>query len=69
MSLECQIHIPLRDAMAIVNDLHGHFACLLNVDFNVTTSSIQGILHQFFDRRSRSLNDLACGNLIGYRLR
>ena len=68
MTLKGQPGIGLRHAMSVVNDLYGGAARINDDDADALCAGIDGVLHQFLDDRSRSLDYLTGGNLIGHRV-
>ncbi len=53
-------------ADAIVSDSNQAASSGIQLDGDAPGLGINGILHQLLDHTGRSLDDLACCNLVGY---
>ena len=69
VSLEAHAGVGLRHTAAVV-DYHDHrLTGIFHDEIDLRSASIQGILHQLFDGRCRTLDHLACRNLVGDAVR
>ena len=69
MALKSQSGICLRHSFSVVNDLNGSLSGIYHHYINPLGFCIHGILNQFLDHRSRTLDHLARCNLIRNRIR
>ena len=67
--LEGQQGIVGGHALPVIQHPHQTLSACLNGDFQVAGSGIQGVLQQLLHHRGRAFHHLACGNLVGQRLR
>ena len=64
MTLERQACVRLGHALAIVYDLYGGAPGIYYYDVYLGGTGIHGILHKLLDDACRTLNHLACRNLV-----
>ena len=69
MTFEGQSCIRLRHTATVVYHLDRRATSINHQHLDVLRASIDSVLHQFLNDRSRTLNHLASSNLVGYGIR
>ena len=68
MTFKRQTSVGIRHAFAVVDDLNRRTPCIHHQHMNHVSIGINSILDKFFDDTCRTLNHLACRNLVGNRI-
>ena len=61
---ECRFAVLVRDSAAIVGDADAVQASVFNLDGNRRCARVDCVFHEFFDNRTRPLDDFARGYLV-----
>ena len=69
MAFEGQTGVHLAHADTVIDHLQQRATRIANDDLNAFGFGIQAVLHQLFQARGGALNDLSCGDLVGYAVR
>ncbi len=66
MALEGQTCISFTHSLTVINYLQTGTASLYRDDVDMRSPCVNSILNQLLNDRSWTLNNFACGNLVGY---
>ena len=64
MTTESQFHLIVGNSMTIICDLNFLETSFLNLNYNLTRASVNGIFYQLFDYTGRTFNDLSSCDLV-----
>ena len=68
MAFEGKECIITHHAGAVIRNADQLAAAAFHLDADTCRSSIEGVLEQLLDHRGRSVNHLACGDLVRYQV-